>query len=480
MKRFKRLGILFGVLVLICGVTFGVSRYELRKEEIKNSDEVILELAADDVTALSWEYDETILAFHKNEGWKYDDDENFPVSEEKIDELLGLFESFGVSFIIENVEDYAQYGLDKPTCSICIETEEETYEIELGDYSIMDEQRYLSIGDGNVYLASTDPMETYEIELKDMILHDETPDIDQTDEIAFAGKENYGITYQEESDATYNEDDVYFANSNEDEYLPLDTDTVESYLSAIVSLDLTNYVSYNAAEEELEAYGLDDPELTVTIQYTESIEDAEADGSANEEPEEESKTFVLHVSRSAEERAKAEEESSEEEMESDESIPAYVQIGDSQIIYEITETEYESLMAVSYDELRHQEIFWADFDKITQVEILLEGKNYTLTSREEDDEITWFYGEEAVTMDDFRTALASLTATEFKEEEINAKEEISLTLYLDDENYETVQIGLYRQDGESCMAVVNGKPTAFVARSKVVNLVEAVNAIVLN
>lgn len=479
MKRFKRLGILSGVLVLICGVTFGVSRYEQRREEIKNSDEVILELAADDVTALSWEYDDTKLAFHKKEGWKYDDDEAFPVSEEKMDELSGLFESFGVSFIIENVEDYAQYGLDEPTCSIHIETGEETYEIELGDYSIMDEQRYLSVGDGNVYLVSTDPMETYEIELKDMILHDETPDIDQADEITFAGKENYGITYQEESDATYHEDDVYFANSSEDGYLPLDTDTVESYLSTIGSLGLTDYVSYNATEEELETYGLDAPELTVTIQYMAPIENVESDSSTEEEPEEESKTFVLHVSRSAEEKAKAEEETSEEEVVSDESVPAYVQIGDSQIIYEITETEYESLMAVSCDELRHQNIFWADFDKVTQVEISLEGENYTLTSREEDDEITWFYGEEAVTMDDFRMALASLTATEFKEEEIDAKEEISLTLHLDDKNYATVHIGLYRQDGESCMAVIDGKPTALVERSNVVNLVEAVHAIVL-
>ena len=171
MKRSKRLYVLSGVLAVICGVTFGVSRYEQRKEEIRNSDEIILELAAEDVTALSWEYDETKLAFHKNEKWLYDDDEAFPVSEEKMNELLGLFESFGVSFVIENVEDYSQYGLDDLTCSIHIETTEESYEVELGGYSTMDEQRYISIGDGNVYLVSADPMETYGIELKDMILH---------------------------------------------------------------------------------------------------------------------------------------------------------------------------------------------------------------------------------------------------------------------------------------------------------------------
>ena len=456
MKRSKRLYAWTGVLVIICGVTFGVSRYEQKKEEIKNSDKVILELAADDVTALSWEYDQTELAFHKDERWLYDDDEAFPVSEEKMEDLLGLFASFGVSFIIENVEDYSQYGLDDPTCSIHIETAEESYEVKLGGYSTVDEQRYISIGDGNVYLVSTDPMETYEIELKDMILHDETPYIDQADSITFAGSENYDIIYQEESSDTYYEEDVYFVN-DENGHLPLDSDTVESYLSSINSLGLGNYVSYNATEEELAVLGLDDPELTTTIQYM---------AQAEEEP----KTFVIHVSRSAQDKQKAAEE---------ESIPAYVRIGESQIIYEITETEYESLMAISYNELRHQEIFWADFDKVTKADLTLEGKTYTLTSGKEGDETVWFYGEEEIAIDDFQTALTALTAKRFKNEEVCAKEELSMTLYLNDENYPTVHIGMYRRDGDTCMAVVDGEPTALVTRSKVVDLMEAVNAIVL-
>ena len=54
-----------------------------------------------------------------------------------------------------------------------------------------------------------------------------------------------------------------------------------------------------------------------------------------------------------------------------------------------------------------------------------------------------------------------------------------MTLYLNDENYPTVHIGMYRRDGDTCMAVVDGEPTALVTRSKVVDLMEAVNAIVL-
>ena len=299
-------------------------------------------------------------------------------------------------------------------------------------------------------------METYEIELKDMILHDETPYIDQADSITFAGSENYDIIYQEESSDTYYEEDVYFVN-DDNGHLPLDSDTVESYLSSINSLGLGNYVSYNATEEELAVLGLDDPELTTTIQYM---------AQAEEEP----KTFVIHVSRSAQDKQKAAEE---------ESIPAYVRIGESQIIYEITETEYESLMAISYNELRHQEIFWADFDKVTKADLTLEGKTYTLTSGKEGDETVWFYGEEEIAIDDFQTALTALTAKRFKNEEVGAKEELSMTLYLNDENYPTVHIGMYRRDGDTCMAVVDGEPTALVTRSKVVDLMEAVNAIVL-
>ena len=134
MNRSKRLSILLGVLVIFCALTLGVSKYEERKEKIKNSDKIILELNSEDVTELSWEYDSEILAFHKDENWLYDEDEHFPVNEEKINQLIGNFQSFGVSFMIEDAEDLSQYGLSEPLCTIHIGLEEETYEISLGNY----------------------------------------------------------------------------------------------------------------------------------------------------------------------------------------------------------------------------------------------------------------------------------------------------------------------------------------------------------
>ena len=68
----------------------------------------------------------------------------------------------------------------------------------------------------------------------------------------------------------------------------------------------------------------------------------------------------------------------------------------------------------------------------------------------------------------------------FTDEAPAQKEEISLTLHLDSEAFPTVEISLYRYDGSSCLAVVDGVPTALVERSQVVDLIEAVNSIVLN
>ena len=73
-----------------------------------------------------------------------------------------------------------------------------------------------------------------------------------------------------------------------------------------------------------------------------------------------------------------------------------------------------------------------------------------------------------------------LEAEEFTSEQPSQQEEISLTVSLNNENFPQVQIQLYRYDGSSCLAVVDGEPVSLVLRSDAVDLMEAVRAIVLN
>lgn len=120
MKRAKRIYALLGVLAVICVITFLVVRHEEEQENIRNSGEVVLEVDADSVKSISWETETKSLSFHKEDSWLYDDDEAFPVNEEKINELIGQFEEFSASFIIEEVSDYSQYGLDDPELTVTV------------------------------------------------------------------------------------------------------------------------------------------------------------------------------------------------------------------------------------------------------------------------------------------------------------------------------------------------------------------------
>lgn len=471
MKRSKKLGILVGILVVACAVTFGVSRYQEHKEQISNSDQVVLEIPTDSVQSLSWEYDGQSLAFHREDGvWVYDEDAAFPVDEDKMSQMLERFASFGVAFIIEEVEDLGQYGLDDPVCTIEITTEEQSYTVQLGDYSTMDSQRYVSIGDGNVYLVQEDPLDDFDAQLSDLIAQDDVPYFEQANQITFSGSENYTITYEEDGADTYRDSDVYFTEVDGD-HVPLDTSRVNSYLKNLSYLDLTHYVTYNATEEAIQGCGLDDPELIIRVNYT----------AEDEEGNESTQDFTLSVSRDPDQLAELAEQSGETDEEEDpESITAYARVGESQILYQITGEEYQQLMAAAYDDLRHPEVVPAETEDISQIDITLEGVAYTITSEGSGEERTYSYQEQELDLTDLESALQALQADRFTDEQPTQKQEISLTLHLDLEGDPTVSIELYRYDGSDCLAVVDGQPVCLVARSSVVELIEAINAIVLN
>ena len=462
--------ILLAVFAVVSITAVLVSRHEEKVEQIKNSGKTILSIPTDTVTAFSWTNEDGTFSFTKGDTWTYDGDSAFPVDEGKINDLLAQFEDFAAAFAIDDVEDYAQYGLTEPICTISITAGEETYTVQLGDFSKMDEQRYVSIGDGKAYLVSHDPLDEFGAVLRDMILDDTIPAFDTAEKIAFTGTENYTISYDEDGTSIC-ADDVYFADGQ-----PLDTDNVNAWLTALTGLDLTDYVSYNVTNEELQTFGLDEPALTITLDYSSSDEDG---------TETDAGTLVLHLSQNPEELAAYGEALANEEDDLPD-VTCYARVGKSQIVYQITQSEFDALTAVSYDTLRHQKLFTADFDTVTSIDVTLEGETYTFTytppenEDDEDAEGTWSYNGEEFDVFNFSYALRALSASSFTDEKPTGQEEISLTLHLDNEDFPAFTLTLYRCDGETCIAEVDGEPVAFVSRSQTVDLVEAVRTLTLS
>ena len=470
-SKIKMLLGLLSVLIVACVVTVLVKNHEEKKEQIKNTDEVILSVDTESVTKLSWKYDDASLSFTKNEDtWNYDNDEAFPVDTEKIENLLSDFSELGAAFIIEDVEDYDQYGLEDPTCTIDITAGENTYEIKLGAFSTLDEQRYVSTGDGNVYLVSDDPFEDYEVELKDMILDDVIPNVTDIKSMTVSGEEDLTITYDETEDLSVCADDVYYTDGKS-----LDTDTVASYLSNVTYLSRGDYLTYKATDSDISKYGLDDPTVSLTIDYIETLEDE-----STTEGE-----FTLSISCDEDELKKAKE--SDDESLYDE-VECYARIGESPIVYSISYDDYDTLTKVTYNDLRHKDIMTASTDDIYEIDVTLEDKEYQFFSSEtaeknEDssEEKTWMYGtDDDVDMSGILSAITSLKADEFISNVSKDKEEISFTVKLQNETYPELTISLYRHDGDTCVAEVSGEVIGLIPRSQVVDLIEEVNSIILN
>ena len=468
MRKATKLYVLLGVLVVVCAAAFAVSHYEQKKEDIKNSGEVVLTIPTDSVTALSWTNEDGTFAFTKgDDGWTYDDDSAFPVSGEKVEEMLAQFESFAAAFTIEGVDDYSQYGLSDPVCTVNITAGDDSYTVTLGDFSKMDEQRYVSIGDGNAYLVANDPYDEFDAVLRDMILDDSIPEFTTATEIAFSGGESYTLTRDEDKKSIC-ADDLYFTGDK-----PVDTANVSTLMSTLKTVELTNYVTYNLTDEESAAYGMDSPDLVTTVSY--DIEDD--DGTVTE-----SGTVAYTLSSNVEELA-AYDKAMEDGDDTLPDVTRYMRVGDSPIVYKITETAYDKLTAVSYNELRHQKLFTADFAAVTSVDVTLDGSTYTFTrtpAEKDGEDDVWTYNDEEFDVADLKSALTALSADTFDLDGVTAGQtEIELTVNLDNEDFPSITLTLCRNDGSTCVAKVDGAAVALIPRSQAVSLIEAVNALTL-
>lgn len=436
MKRNKRLLVLLAILLVISLATVLVSNLQTRKEQIRQTEAVVLQVAPDSVTKISWKTADNTLAFKKDAQWLYESDAAFPVSEAKIESILELFSQFGVSFIIEDVKDFGQYGLAEPECTVDLETADGSYELRLGDFSAMDEKRYVSVGDGNVYLVNDDPISLFG-SLSDMIANDTVPEFGTVSSLSVTGEDSYKAVAEEENTYTYGRDDKYF---REDTKQALDSAKVKKYLKDLHGLSLTDYLTYSCTEEDLQGCGLDAPQMLLTV--TDDTGD-----------------FTLAVN------------------EKDGNY--YARVGQSPIVYNLTKEQFNTVCGGTFQKLRHEKLFYGEFRDVDQIEFKLEGETHRMEVTGDYAEQTWYYEGEEVRATVLQAALSTLRVSSFTDEQPTQKEELSATLTLDLEHCPTLNITLYRYDGSHCLAAINGQSVGLVEREDVVNIIEKVNQIIL-
>lgn len=334
------------------------------------------------------------------------------------------------------------------------------------------------MGDEKVYLIEDDLLEYVTTDRDDFMQHDEVSDFDTLAELTIAGETALDIVYEPDSSYSYTDSYHYYA-IKDGSHLALSDTLVKSWLNTLTSLDLTDYATYTASDEDLSEYGLDAPAYTISVNGT--IE-AQSDEESAEDVE-----FVLYIGTIPDDTA-------EEEAD----VIAYARLGESEIVYRLSSAEYEILSECSYNSLRPTQVLSLDWDIVTEVCIGMNGESYdvdvmTRADWEETGNAGESDGDEEADGDepvyvlngseiDFEAVMTAADAMEidtFAEDAADKTQELSMTVSLDRDDYSSVTVEIYQYDGESCLVLVDGETVGLMQRSMMVDLREAMTAIVL-
>lgn len=472
MTRGKKLVLLLGVLLVLMTVTVLVMEFSPDENAEEEAAVTVFTLDMDQVTGLSWTYEgeEVSLERDGENNWTYPADDAFPLDQSYPDAMVQALSEIQADRIIEEPEDLSEYGLADPVCSITVQADE-TRQLAIGDETSLGGQRYLSLGDGNVYLVDASLLDDFALGLYDIVAKETIPSM--TDVSSFqiqSGSTTLTIDYTEEEGLAYSDQYTWFWNQD-GTLTALDTGLTSTLLETITSLSWNSCVAYQATQDQLSQWGLDDPSVIVTVSYVESSQvetnETDEDGQPIYETKETPKTFTLELG----------------DYDGD---TCYARLAGSTMVYQVDGSVRDTLAAAKGNDLLPQDVLLMDWTEVTGVDITLDGTTYSLnkTVQEETDEDgntteTYLYQLDGQTVD-IADALDSIQDLEVVGSDAGAqgsKEEISFTFHRDTDSYPTVTLTFYAYDSSSCLESLNGESRLLVDRDGVLDLIETLRGL---
>lgn len=267
-----------GVLVILSGAYVGVKTYVAKqdaKEEESNEEDnqEVVSIASEDIQSIRFVLDKKEVTFEKDgDSWVRSDECNFPVDQDKLDTLAGVFSSVTAQRTLKDVVDLSEYELDNPQNTITVTTTDGTTTvIQVGMENDSTSQEYIDLDNDSstVYVVSNSTFQSFEGTLYDFAKSGTFPTVDSStvSKIAVDGKDSSYVVEKDENN--------FWNITSDGETEKADSAKATSLASSLSSLAYASYVNYNCSESELAQYGLDKPYAEITVDYQEEAPDEE-------------------------------------------------------------------------------------------------------------------------------------------------------------------------------------------------------------
>ena len=280
MKKSTKLVSAVVVLAVLGGVYVGLNTYVSKEEKTESSSEEeskteVFSVKTDDIKSLGFIVDKKAVTFEKkDDSWVKEDETAFPVNQTTLDSAASAIETVEADRVLEDVEDLTEYGLDSPSNTVTVDTDDGTTKFNIGDENTSTNQYYISKDDDDstVYVVAADTVSPFMNSLYDYAQGEDFPTIDSsTVKKVQVSEDKDSYVLEENSDgATW---DVSGDGSSDKE--SADTTAAGNVTSGLGSFAFDQFVNYNA--ENLSQYGLDKPYATITVDYQEEVEDDSTD-----------------------------------------------------------------------------------------------------------------------------------------------------------------------------------------------------------
>ena len=292
MKKSTKLVSAVVVLAVLGGVYVGLNTYVSKEESTESSSEEeskteVYSVKTDDIKSLEFIIDKKDTVFEKkDDSWVKKDETAFPVNQTTLDSAASAIEKIEADRVLENVDDLTEYGLDSPSNSVTVTTDDGTTKFNIGDENTSTNQYYISKDDedSTVYVVAASTVTPFMNSLYDYAEGEDFPTVDSSTvkKVQVSQDEDSYILEENSDGATW---DVSTDGSDKE---TADTTAAGNVTSGLGSLAYDQFVDYNA--EDLSKYGLDKPYATITVDYQEEVQDDSSDESESDSEASESVT----------------------------------------------------------------------------------------------------------------------------------------------------------------------------------------------